>query len=195
MWPYAGTSEYLLCRKVRSADNQHMATFFTGEGSFNISFRRRSDYRFPWKVSACFNISQKEKYILQLFQQWLGCGTLRSRPDGVWYYEVNTLGDIQRSVIPFFQTFPFLSQKKQRDFATFCTIVSLLLEGKHLFERGVREILDLRRTMNNGGKRKFSEREILEQYGKSSETIRQTSRRSPNGVKSDEDIVRSHGRP
>ena len=196
---YAGNSEYLEVLAIRctlvhmtsenpsSADNQqerfcsvssatghYLAGFADGEGSFNISFRSRNDYRSPWKVSACFNISQKEKEILEVCRQHLNCGTLRSRPDGVWYYEVNMLKDLQQNVIPFFQKFPFLSQKKKKDFATFCAIVSLLKDGKHLFEAGVREILDLRRSMNNGGKRKFSEEQILNQYRKSSETIRQT---------------------
>lgn len=159
---------------VPSATGHYLAGFADGEGSFNISFRPRSDYHFPWKVSACFNISQKERNILEVFRKYLECGTLRSRPGGIWYYEVNTLEDIRQKVIPFFQRFPFLSEKKQRDFATFCAIVSLLSSGKHLSEAGVRDILDLRREMNNGGKRKFSEQEILDRYRKSSETIRQT---------------------
>lgn len=194
---YAGKSEYgavldarcVLSNNLTPADNQqerlcmtlspsnlgnYLAGFADGEGSFNISFRKRKDYRSPWKVSACFNISQKEKPILELFQKHLGCGTLRSRPDGIWYYEVNTLEEIERNVIPFFETFPFLSQKKQRDFALFCSIVKILSAKQHLSQKGVENILHLRRVMNDGGKRKYSEREILNAYRESSETTRQT---------------------
>ena len=153
----------------------YFAGFADGEGSFNISFRKRKDYALPWKVSACFNISQKEKPILELFQLHLGCGTLRSRPDGIWYYEVNTLDDIEQRVIPFFQAFPFLSRKKQRDFAIFCSIITLLRAKRHLVGEGIKEILLLRRVMNDGGKRKYSEEEILMAYKESPETIRQTS--------------------
>ena len=153
----------------------YLAGFADGEGSFNISFRKRKDYALPWKVSACFNVSQKEKPILELFQLHLGCGTPRSRPDGIWYYEVNTLTDIEQRVIPFFQAFPFLSQKKQRDFAIFCTIIEMLRARRHLSKEGIAEILLLRRSMNDGGKRKYSEEEILIAYKESSETIRQTS--------------------
>lgn len=142
----------------------YLTGFADGEGSFNISFRKRKDYRLPWKVSACFNISQKEKRILRLFQQYLGCGTLRSRPDNVWYYEVNTFEDIRKKVIPFFLCHPFLSQKKQRDFLLFQKIVELLSEKAHLKKEGVERILDLRRTMNDGGKRKYSESEILNAF-------------------------------
>ena len=166
-----------------SAIGHYLAGFADGEGSFNISFRKRKDYKLPWKVSACFNISQKEKPILEWCQKHLGCGTLRSRPDGIWYYEVNTLREIEQKVIPFFQAFPFLSQKKQRDFAIFCSIVTLLSQKNHLSKEGVKEILLLRRVMNDGGKRKYSEQEILKAYRESSETIRQKSAAKAAGVR------------
>ena len=142
----------------------YLTGFADGEGSFNISFRKRKDYRYPWKISACFNISQKEKPILQLCQRHLGCGTLRSRPDGIWYYEVNNLKDLRNRIIPFFKRFPFLSQKKQRDFLLFRKIVSLIHEREHLKKDGIERILELRRNMNDGGKRKYSEQDILNAF-------------------------------
>ena len=163
----------------------YLAGFADGEGSFNVSFRPRQDYRLPWKVSLCFNISQKEKPILALYKRYLGCGTLRGRPDGVWYYEVNNLHVIWEKVIPFFRKYHFLSAKKQRDFAKFCQIAKMLREEQHLTEDGIRHILEIRREMNDGGKRKYSEHEILRRFRESSETIRQTSQRS------EDDIVRS----
>ncbi len=163
----------------------YLAGFTDGEGSFNISFRRRQDYKQPWKISLCFNISQKDKVILALFKHHLGCGTLRGRPDGVWYYEVNNFNAIRDNVVPFFKKFQFLSAKKKRDFAKFCNAVEMIEKGKHLSFEGVKEILDLRRDMNDGGKRKFTEEEILVAFQKSSETIRQTCEQSQD------DIVRS----
>ena len=153
----------------------YLAGFADGEGSFNISFRRRQDYKLPWKISLCFNISQKDKVILALFKHHLGCGTLRSRPDGVWYYEVNNFNAIREKVIPFFKKYHFLSAKKKRDFAIFCRLAEMIKNGKHLHLDGVKEILEIRREMNDGGKRKFTEMEILQSFQKSSETIRQIS--------------------
>ncbi len=166
----------------------YLAGFTDGEGSFNVSFRRRQDYKMPWKISLCFNISQKDKVILALFKHHLGCGTLRSRPDGVWYYEVNNFNAILENVIPFFKKYHFLSAKKKRDFAIFCRMAEMIKNGKHLHQDGIKEILELRREMNDGGKRKFSESEILHVFQKSSETIRQTCEQSQD------DIVRSSER-
>lgn len=159
----------------------YLAGFTDGEGSFNVSFRPRSDYRMPWKVSLCFNVSQKDRVILALFKRHLGCGTMRGRPDGVWYYEVNNVNAIWENVIPFFERFGFLSAKKKRDFAKFKKIAYLIREGKHQTEEGIREILGVRTDMNDGGakRRKYSDEEILSRFSQeeSPETIRRATER------------------
>ena len=153
----------------------YLAGFTDGEGSFNVSFRPRPDYVVPWKVSMCFNISQKDKVILALCKRYLGCGTLRGRPDGVWYFEVNNFNAIVENVIPFFERFGFLSAKKKRDFAKFKQIVALIQNGAHLTVDGIREILAIREDMNDGGKRRYKHEDILATLVKSSETTRQAS--------------------
>jgi hypothetical protein len=155
---------------MRPEIGYYLAGFADGEGSFNLSFRKRQDYKMPWKISLCFNVSQKDKVILALFKRHLGCGTLRSRPDGVWYYEVNNFNAIREKVIPFFKKYNFLSAKKKRDFAKFCKIADIIEKREHLTKEGIKEILEIRREMNDGGKRKYSEKEILKEFQESSET-------------------------
>ena len=89
-------------KRCLSESAHYLAGFADGEGSFNVSFRKRKDYAMPWKVSLCFNVSQRDKVILALFKKHLKCGTLRGRKDGVWYYEVNNINAIEENVIPFF---------------------------------------------------------------------------------------------
>jgi len=162
-------------RSVPPHVGYYLAGFADGEGSFNVSFRPRSDYRQPWKVSLCFNISQRDRVILALFKRYLTCGTMRSRPDGVWYYEVNNLNAILENVIPFFRRFGFLSAKKKRDFAKFCQIAEIC-RGEHGSEASIKQILEIRREMNDGGNRRYEEAEILKRFqqGESSETVRRT---------------------
>jgi hypothetical protein len=166
----------------------YLAGFADGEGSFNVSFRPRRDYPIPWKVSVSFNVSQKDRVILALFREHLGCGTLRSRPDGVWYYEVTNLNAVIENVIPFFERFSFLSAKKKRDFAKFKQIVALMKDGAHLTVNGIQQILQIREDMNDGGKRRHAHVDILASLIESSETTRQAS------IKIDDDIVRSSSR-
>jgi len=139
----------------------YFAGFADGEGSFNISFRPRKDYSNGWKISLCFNISQRDKVILALFKRHLKCGTMRQRKDGVWYYEVNNLAAIIENVIPFFDKFRFLSTKKKRDFSKFKQVAYLMKRDKHLTKEGIEEILKIRREMNDGGKRRYAEEEIV----------------------------------
>ena len=166
----------------------YLAGFTDGEGSFNVSFRPRRDYPIPWKVSVSFNVSQKDRVILALFKRHLGCGTLRGRPDGVWYFEVTNLTAIVENVIPFFERFPFLSAKKKRDFAKFRQIVALMKNGAHLSASGIEEILKIREDMDDGGKRRYAHEDILASLIESSETTRQAS------SSGDDDIVRSSSR-
>ncbi len=151
-------------KRVPQRIGHYLAGFADGEGSFNVSFRKRKDYAMPWKVSLCFNVSQKDKVILALFKRHLGCGTLRGREDGVWYFEVNNFNAIVENVIPFFDRFGFLSAKKKREFSKFRQMAKIIGEGDHLSREGIRSILDIRRDMNDGGvgKRKYSDEEILE---------------------------------
>ena len=174
--------------RVPAEIGYYLAGFSDGEGSFNVSFRPRPDYSIPWKVSLSFNVSQKDRVILALFKRHLGCGTLRSRPDGVWYFEVTNLRAIVENVIPFFERFPFLSAKKKRDFAKFKQIVALMQRGAHLTKNGVREILKIRERMNDGGNRRYAHSDILASLIESSETTRQAS------LSNDDDIVRSSSR-
>jgi hypothetical protein len=166
-------------KSVPAHIGHYLAGFADGEGSFNVSFRKRKDYEMPWNVSLCFNVSRKDKVILALFKRHLKCGTLRSRSDGVWYFEVNNLNAIIKHVIPFFDRFRFLSAKKKRDFAKFKTLAKLIEGGEHLSKAGISKILELRREMNDGGagRRKYSDEEILDVFrsGESSETIRQAA--------------------
>ncbi len=142
----------------------YLAGFADGEGSFNVSFRPRDDYKLPWKISLCFNISQRDPVILAQVKCHLRCGTMRQRRDGVWYYEVNNLVPILENVIPFFERFEFLSAKKKRDFAKFMQLAQLIREGRHLTREGVEQILQIRRDMNDGGKRRYSDEEILGRF-------------------------------
>jgi len=148
--------------QVPDSIGYYFAGFVDGEGSFHLSFRKRQDYRLPWKVSLCLNVSQKDEVILSLIKRHLQCGSIRNKGGGVWMFEVNSLSAIRSNVIPFFNRFGFLSAKKKRDFAIFKQMAELMADDEaHLSEEGIRHLLTLRRVMNNGGKRKYSEDEIL----------------------------------
>ena len=148
--------------QIDPAIGHYIAGFVDGEGSFMLKFRPRPDFTTRWKVSLTFNVSQKDEVILALIKRHLSCGTLFQKGGGVWMYEVNNLAALRDHVVPFFRRFGFLSGKKKRDFATFRKMLEMFLDGDHKTPDGIRELLRLRRDMNDGGKRKYSEEYILE---------------------------------
>ena len=148
--------------QIPSDLGNYLAGFTDGEGSFNVSFRKRKDFKIPWKISLCFNISQKDPVILTEFKKHFKCGTIRERKhDGVYYYEVNNFREIQTNVIPFFDRFGFLSAKKKRDFSKFKQIAKLIEKKHHLTFDGIETIIEIRKDMNDGGKRKYSDEKLL----------------------------------
>ena len=150
-------------KQIPSDLGNYLAGFTDGEGSFNVSFQRRTDYKLGWKVFLTFNISQKDEVILSQFKKHLKCGQIRKREDGICYYQVQNFNAIQNNVIPFFKRFGFLSAKKKRDFSKFQKIAKLIENQDHRTIEGIQEILKIRKEMNDGGvgKRKYSDEEIL----------------------------------
>lgn len=126
---------------IPSELGHYLAGFADGEGSFVVSFRRSRDRRTPWRVSLTFNVAQVDETVLQVFQRVLSAGTVRcSRPDGVRYFEVNSLEEIRLRVVPFFKRFRLLSGKA-RDFQTFQEIAELMSQGMHRSREGLAAIL------------------------------------------------------
>src|SRR5262249_43900741 len=148
-------------REIPPNIGYYLAGFTDGEGSFNVSFRPRDDYKAPWKISLCFNISQRDPVVLALFKRHLQCGTMRQRHDGVWYYEVNNLTAIVENVIPFFERFGFLSAQKKRDFSKFKELAELSRSARRHAREGVQSVLPIRRDVNDGGKGGCSDEEML----------------------------------
>lgn len=118
-----------------SADNQqerlnnlfwYIVGFVDGEGSFNISFRRKSDYTVKWQPVLSFNVSQRERTMLDLLKQHFDCGIIKQRKDGLHSYDVTNPQELLRYVIPFFEKHSFISESKQQNFLLFKQAVRLM---------------------------------------------------------------------
>jgi intein-encoded DNA endonuclease-like protein len=161
--------------KVPNNMGYYLAGFVDGEGSFNVSFKKVNDRSLNWRVTACFNVSQRERRILELLQEALQCGKIRRRWDSVHYFEVNSYVDLREKVIPFFHRYPLLSSNKNGTLELFSQICTMMCNRKHLSVDGLRKIVYLRSQMNNEtSKRHRDDEEILQSLNdqESSETIR-----------------------
>ena len=174
---------------MSSADNQQerlktghfLAGFVEGEGSFNISIRRKADYKVSWQVVLSFNVSQRDPSLLYLLKQTLDCGIIKKRFDGVYSFDVTTPADAIYKVIPFFQEFPLRSKYKIRNFNLFVKVAYLMKNGEHKTQEGLFNILSIREKINlgKGRTRKYSIFDVFPNLSlESPETIRRL-RQSP----------------
>ncbi len=158
----------------------YLSGFSDGEGSFNVSLRKKSDYAIKWQVVLSFNVSQRDKTNLLTLQKVLGCGIIKRRQDGVYSLDITKPSDVILKVIPFFERFPLISGKS-KNFAIFCEIADLMNRGGHRNKEGITEILALRENLNigKGRTRKYSQSDVLNSFlEKSPETIRRRLLRS-----------------
>ncbi|MBI2029819.1 LAGLIDADG family homing endonuclease, partial [Candidatus Gottesmanbacteria bacterium] len=128
-----------------------LAGFVEGEGSFNVSLRRKADYKVKWQVVMSFNVSQKDPSILYILKDQLNCGIIKTRKhDDLHSYDVTKPQDIIQKVIPYFLKYPVLSNSKLKNFAIFCEIAQLMNQGNHKNMTGLNKILELREKINEG---------------------------------------------
>jgi len=153
----------IISRKDRLA--YYLAGFVDGEGSFNVSLRKKPDYAIKWQVVLSFNVSQKDITVLEILRKTLNCGIIKTRKsDGLHLYEVTSIQDINQKIIPYFSHIGFISNTKIVNFKIFAEIANLVNEGKHRKMDTLREILVLREKLNlgKGRKRKYSIKDIFQ---------------------------------
>lgn len=145
-----------------------------GEGSFNISFRRKSDYKISWQPVLSFNVSQRDVTVLSMMKQYFQCGIIKRRKDGLYSFDVTTPSVLEEIIIPFFKKYPLFSESKKQNFLLFEKAVRLMSCKRHLAKEGLLELIEIRELINvgKGRKRKYNKENILLE---SSETIRQLS--------------------
>lgn len=143
----------LISRKDLSSEKLgfFLAGFVEGEGSFNVSLRRKADYKTNWQVVMSFNVSQKDPTLLFLLKEKLDCGIIKVRKrDKLYSLDITCPKDIIQKVIPYFRNYPVLSQSKRKNFTIFCKIANLMEKGEHRKETGLKKILELREKINEG---------------------------------------------
>ncbi len=180
---------------MRAADNQQerlktgqfLVGFIEGEGSFNISLRKKVDYKLGWQPVLSFNVSQRDPTLLYLLKNTINCGIIKKRFDGVHSLDVTNPSDIVYKVIPFIQEFPLRSKSKVHNFNLFVKAANLMKDGRHKTNDGLFEIVKIREQINlgKGRTRKYSIKDVFTSlmFLESSET----TCRPPNG----DDIVRT----
>jgi len=149
-------------------DAWYVSGFVDGEGSFLVSFSPRERIAIGIETRPSFTISQHQRSakVLSEIQRFFQCGTIRfNKSDETYKYEVRSLEDIVKYIIPHFERYP-LHTSKQFDFIIWKDIVSRMMEKGHLNPAGLRKIIQAAYRMNNAGARRYAMNDLLRMYGK-----------------------------
>ena len=140
----------------------YLSGYVDGEGCFCISFNKSTRHNFGWEIRPSFSVSQNSnrREVLKIMKQYFRCGSIRpDRSDKTLKYEVRSVKDLVKKIIPHFESVPVLSGK-QKDFEYFSRVCKLIDKKKHFSKEGFNEVLNVAFKMNPSGKRKFSRGEI-----------------------------------
>ena len=133
--------------------NPFFITGFTdGEGSFMVSVRKSSAHRQGWKVQASFVITlhKKDLELLKSIQFSLGgIGSIDPKGEDMIQLRLFSIEQITNVIIPHFDKFPLLTQKKA-DFELFKLAVAIMNRKGHLTPEGLQEIVNIKASMNKG---------------------------------------------
>lgn len=141
----------------------YITGFTDGEGSFLVSFNRRAKLKTKIEVRPSFSISQPKRNlkILQTIRNFFGVGAIRfSKRDQNYKYEVRSIKDLVRVIIPHFKNYPLQTSKK-KDFEIFADICKKVYANQHLNRECLRKIIDKAYLMNESGKRKYTKAKLL----------------------------------
>lgn len=144
-------------------DPLYITGFVDGEGSFLVSFSRREKIRVGIEARPSFTISQNQrsKEVLDEIATYFQCGNIRyNTHDQTYKYEVRSLDDLCRKIIPHFEQYPLRTSKK-KDFEVFKVICGLMIDRHHRTVDGINKIMEMAYTMNGVGARRYTKESLL----------------------------------
>lgn len=143
--------------KIPVEVGSYLTGYTDGEGSFSISImnNRRRTKTLGIEIRPSFGVSQhiSRREVLDLFKETLGCGKIKSCAGKGKYllFSVEKQGEIINRVIPFFDRFRLISSK-HHDYLRFKFICEMLVRGEDFELAGVNKAINIRNSMNLGGK-------------------------------------------
>ncbi len=141
----------------------YITGFVDGEGCFTVSFSLRSKMKYKIEVRPSFSVSQnkKSKEIIFLLHNYFACGGVRfSKNDQNYKYEVRSISDLVKTIIPHFKKYPLKTAKKL-EFDKFTEICQLIYSSHHLSQAGLTKIIKLSEDLNVSGSKKYNRNDLL----------------------------------
>ena len=151
---YSGCIEKVVLRSSSQGDCKldpnWVTGFVDGEGCFHVSIPQRKDRKPGWGVQPGFTIvlHKKDKPLLDRIKNFLGVGRLTKQGSIAIQFRVWSIKEL-KIIMKFFKKY-YLLTKKWADFEFWCKILELIERGEHLTLEGLRLIVALKASMNQG---------------------------------------------
>ena len=136
--------------------------FITGlvdaEGSFIAQVVKDDSRKLGYTVLVSFELALnvKDRLLLNILQETLGSvGNIYYNPqDNTYKYKVSNIEGLINFVIPHFQKYPLLTQKRV-DFEILVKIIQIIVRKEHLTSKGLLKIINLKASLNLGVPKKL----------------------------------------
>lgn len=147
------------CVNDNKGDNNHnlridpnfISGFVDAEGSFVLSITKSKIVKSGWVIKPRFQIHlhKKDLFVLEAIKNFLGVGKIyvKATTSSV-EYRVFSVKEL-KVVLDHFDKFPLISQK-YADYFLFKQAYQLWVNKEHLTPEGLRKIISIRASMNNG---------------------------------------------
>lgn len=127
-----------------------------------VKLIKSSSCQIRFQVQLSFVITQhcRDAELMKSFETYLGCGKAFVTKRGEATFEVRKLLDQTEKIISFFSKYPILGVKS-KDFEDFCKVADIMVEKKHLAEKGLNQIREIRAGMNSSRNRRGGEERVV----------------------------------
>ena len=131
-------------------DPHFLTGFADAESSFVLSIIKSNNVRSGWVIKPRFQIHlhKKDLFVLEAIQNLLGVGKIYVQGASSVEYRVFSIKELE-VVLDHFDKFPLITQK-YGDYFLFKQAYLLLINREHLTPEGLRKIISIKASMNNG---------------------------------------------
>ena len=131
-------------------DPHFLTGFADAESSFVLSITKSNNVPSGWVIKPRFQIHlhKKDLFVLEAIQNLLGVGKIYVQGASSVEYRVFSIKELE-VVLDHFDKFPLITQK-YGDYFLFKQAYLLLINREHLTPEGLRKIISIKASMNNG---------------------------------------------
>jgi len=137
-------------KKLSTASPWYVTGLIDGEGSWLLSISKNSKCSLGYKINLGLEIGlhRKDLDLLKGLQAYFKVGGIYKNSDNMMHYKVSSIKDLTRVIIPHFDKYPLVTQKRA-DFEILKHAIDIINKGP-LTPEDFQKIVNLKASLNRG---------------------------------------------